>query len=466
MNNKLLKSILCVLICVCLFSACGSETEKKETVSTGTNVSVYKVSKTGIKSTVSYSGTLSALENVSISSKIGAKALSVNAKEGDYVEAGTVLLKLDSTDLENAYKQAQAAYNNALANYNSVVNVGTIQATSQTNQALVAAQAAYDQAKANYDREKSLYDNASNVILAQQAYDNAKANYDRIKQLFDMGGASQVELEGAYTQLVSAEQNLLTVKTTESAALNAATIALNNAEAALETAKQNVGLTETSNDSAIASASAGLASAKTNLDIALSNLSNAVITAPISGYVSKCNVSAGQLVSPGVEIFAITNTDMVNAEIDVTEAVISYLKLGGDAIVDVAGGQVNNYKGVITGLNPVKDQMTGLYNVKVGIDNPEDILKVGMLCDVTLTLSELTDIIKVPSEALITSGDEYFVYVAKGNKSEKRRVVIGISDEKFTEIIDGLTDGEQVVVSGKDYLSEKNNEINVTEEYK
>ena len=102
--KKLCKNISFVLICVCLFASCGSqEPEKTEKVSTATNVSIYKVSKTGITSTVSYAGTLSPLESVSISSKIGAKALSVNVKEGDYVTAGTVLLTLDSTDLENAY---------------------------------------------------------------------------------------------------------------------------------------------------------------------------------------------------------------------------------------------------------------------------------------------------------------------------------------------------------------------------
>lgn len=466
-NKKILKSMLAVVLCVSLFAACGSqEPEKIEKVSTATNVSIYKVSKTGITSTVSYAGTLSALESVSISSKIGAKALSVNVKEGDFVTAGTVLLTLDSTDLKNAYKQAESAYNSAVANYNSVANSGTVQATTQTNQALTAAQTAYDQAKENYDREKSLYENASNVILAQQSYNNAKANYDRIKELFDMGGASQVELDNANSQLVTAEENLKTVKTTESAALNAASSALTNAENALSSAKQNVGLTQTSNTSAIDSAYAGLSSAKTSLDIASSNLANAIITSPISGYVSNCNVSEGQIVSPGIEIFNITSTDMVNAEINVTESVISYLQLGGSATVDVAGAKVIGHKGSITGLNPVKDQMTGLYNVKVGIDNVDDSLKVGMLCDVTLTLSELTNIVKVPSEALMTNGDEYFVYVANGNKAEKRRVVIGVSDDEFTEIIDGVKDGEQVIVSGKDYLSEKNNDIKITEEYK
>ncbi len=466
MNKNILKTFVCLSLCVSLLSACSSGKNNKEAVTTATNVSVYETKKTDIASTVSYAGTLEAAESVSISAKVGANALSVPVAEGDYVNAGDVLLEMDKTDLQNAYRQAQASYNSALAGYNSVVNSSTVQAASQVNQALLSAQTAYDQAKANYDREKSLFDNASNIKLATQGYDDAKSNYDRIKQLFDMGGASQVELDSAYSALVNAEENLKTVKTTQSAALDAAAAALTNAENNLKTAKQNIGLTETSNKSSVETASASLQSAKTALDIASNNLANATIRTPISGYVSKCNVSRGQLVSPGIEIFVITNSNLVDAEINVTESVIPYMEVGGEATVSIPSAKKEGIKGTVTAVNPVKDPMTGMYNIKISIDNTDGELKVGMLCDVDLVLSKLSDIIKVPSEALIVSGDEYFVYIAEGDKAKKVKVTIGIADEEYTEIISGVANGDSVIVAGKDYLSEKNNDIRVTEEYK
>lgn len=461
MNNKILKTLLCFGLCVSLFSACSSDKGSKEEITTATNVSVYKTQKSDIVSTVSYAGSLEASESVSIASKVGANALSVHVSEGDYVNAGDVLLELDKTDLQNAYRQAQASYSSAAAGYNSVTNSSTVQASSQVNQALVAAQTAYDQAKANYDREKSLFDNASNTKLASQGYEDAKANYDRVKQLFDMGGASQVELDSAYSTFLNAEENLKTAQTTQSAALDAAKAALTNAENNLNTARQNIGLTETANKSAVATASASLQSALTALDIASNNLSNATLRSPISGYVSKCSVDRGQLVSPGMEIFVITNPDMVDAHINVTESVISYIEVGGEASVSIPSAKKDGIMGIITEVNPVKDPMTGLYGIKVSIDNTQDELKVGMLCDVELVLSKLDDIIKVPSESLIMSGDDYYVYVADGNKAKKVKVTIGISDEEYTEIISGIKSGDSVIVDGKDYLSEKNNDIRV-----
>ena len=402
MNKKILSVIICGLMCVSFFSACKSEDKNTAPVSVATNVSVYDVGKTDIANTVSYTGTLSPSESVSISAKVGATALSVPVSEGDYVNAGSVILSLDKTDLQNSYRQAQASYNQALTNFN---------------------------------REKTLYESASNVKLATQSYNDAKNSYDRVKQLYDMGGASQVELDSAYTGLVNAEENLKTAESTSSAALDAA--------------------------------SAALSSASIAVDIASNSLRNATITAPISGYISVCNVSEGQLVSPGIEIFKIANTKMVDAEINVTETVIPYMEVGGEATVTVTSAKLENIKGIITGVNPVKDQMTGLYNIKISIDNPSGELKSGMVCDVELVLSKHSDIIKIPSEALINSGDDYFVYIAKDDKkAEKVKVTIGISDENYTEIVSGISNGDRVIVSGKDYLSDKNNDIKITGQYK
>ncbi len=402
MNKKILSSLICAFLCVTLLSACKSGEENTVPVSVATNVSVYEVGKTDIASTVSYTGTLEPGESVSISAKVGALARSVNADEGDYVSAGSVILSLDKTDLNNAYRQSQAAYNQSLTNYN---------------------------------REKLLFEGGSNLTLAKQSYNDAKNAYERVKSLYDMGGASKVELDGAYTALVSAEENLKTVTSTSSAALDAA-------RAALE-------------------------SAQVSVDIALNALNNATITAPISGYVSVCNVSEGQLVNPGVELFRIANTKMVDAKINVTETVIPYMQTGTEATVSVTSAKLEGIKGIITSVNPVKDQMTGLYSIKISIDNEDGELKAGMLCDVELVLSKLTDIIKIPSEALINSGNEYFVYIAKDDKkAEKVKVTLGISDENYTEIVSGISNGDRVIVSGKDYLSEKNNDIKITEEYK
>ncbi|MBQ4631068.1 MAG: efflux RND transporter periplasmic adaptor subunit [Clostridia bacterium] len=464
MNKKIIASLLCVVFA--FFCGCGGKEEKVETeVKTGTNVTSYNVQYGDIESVVSYTGTLQASESVNLSAKVSSKAETLFAKEGDYVNAGDTLLQLDKTDIELAYNQAKAAYDSAVAGYNAVVNSSSKQQTSQANQALVNAQTAYNQAKTNYDLEKTLYENASNVKIAKQNYDDAKANYDRVVQLFNMGGASQLDVDNAYSAMYSAEQNYISVDATASAPLNAAKLALDNAENALNTARENIGLTEGSTEASAETAQASVNSAKAALDIAQNNLNNTTITAPISGYISVCSVSEGQLVGAGTPIYEIKNAALVDVEINVTDSIIPMITIGTKANISIPSAKIDNIEGSVTMIDPIKDDMTGLYKIKVSIDNSENRVNVGMVADVKLTTASLSDIIKVPSEALINEADSYFVYVAKDDVAEKRQIITGVSDGVYTEVVSGLEIDETVVVEGKDYLSETNNEISVTGEW-
>ncbi len=421
--------------------------------------------------------------------------------------------KMNSAQAKQALSNAQITFEQAQANYNRESELFA------SNSQVTIAQQQYETAKAAYEREKALYEaNVSsasaqagvtsagnNVINAQNAFDNAQKNYDRTKQLYDLGGATQIELDNAktsldsaqlalesakassqsanaslttveltssaamdaaYAQMITAEKNLIITKNSASAGADNAKYAYENAKNALGVAKENINLTANANKAAIDTAKASVDSAKAALNIAKNNLNNTSITAPVSGYVSKCTAVTGQNVAAGMEIFVIKNTDIVDIQINVTESVIPMISNGSKAIVSVSSAKLSDLEGAVTSVNPVKDDMTGMYGVKVTLDNSDGKLNVGMLADIKLTTASIEDTIKVPSEALINEDDEYYVYIAENGKAKKINVITGISDETYTEIYTGLSVGDSVVVSGKEYISETNNEINITEKYK
>ncbi len=464
MNRRILITILSLILF--LFSGCSKNPDLAEEGGAKINVSIFDAKKSDISETVSYTGTLEACESVSVSAKVSAKAMDVLVKEGDYVKEGTVIIKLDPTDVRLSYEQALAAYQSASAGYNSVMNSSSKQQIAQANQALLNAQTAYDSAKSNYDREKILFENDSQVKLATQGYNDAKNAYDRTLKLFEMGGASQVELDMAYTQMMSSEENLKTIEATSSASFDAAKNTLKNAENALNTAKENVILTQNAVSSSKETASASVNQAKAALDIAQNSLNNTNITAPISGFVSGLYVSKGQLVSPGAPAFDIANTNMIDAKIYVSESVIGKIEQGSKAEISVASAGIESLSGTVTVVNPVKDAKTGLYGVKVAIDNEDGKIKSGMLADIILTTDQKKDVIILPSDALINESGDYFVYVVKGDNAKKCKVSVGVTDGVYTEITHGIKSGDKVVVDGKEYLSETNNQIEITEEYK
>jgi len=103
-----------------------------------------------------------------------------------------------------------------------------------------------------------------------------------------------------------------------------------------------------------------------------------------------------------------------------------------------------------------------MYYISISIDNADGILKDGMFADITLTLSDSADTLVVPSDSVIEDEDgKKYVYITDGETAEKIEVTVGIVTEEYTEIIKGVSEGDKVIVTGKEYLSEENNNIKI-----
>lgn len=432
MKIKALKyTALFTLLCMCL-TICGcskSETAGAEAEETsGVNVTIYEVTKDNINASVNYTGEIVGLESTSVSAKVSGEARTINVKEGDYVKAGTTLLTIDSTTYQLAYNQAKAAYNSALAgkksadaSYNSVTGGSTQQTLNQLETALNGA---------------------------KLAYDNALDIYNKQKVLYDMGAISQIEFNSYKTNLENAKLNYESAQSSYNLTKN---VVANE--------------TKQSAQAGVDSADAGIAQAKAALDIAANNLKNCSVTAPISGYISQKNINKGQMVSPGVGIFSITNTSSVEIAIKVTESVIPLINVGTKANVGVQSLKLENIEGTVSSVNPVKDAMSGLYTVKISISNEEGTLKEGMIANIILITEESQDAIIIPANAVMQSDEEgYYVYITAGEMAEKKIVEIGVDNGEYIEILSGINVGDKVIVDGKEYLAKDNMKINIVAE--
>ncbi len=276
----------------------------------------------------------------------------------------------------------------------------------------------YNQANAAY--QSALSQSRTVVSAAQIEYNNAKTNLDNQKVLYDNGAISKLAYDTAVSRFDNAKINL---------------------DAAVE--------------------QSGVGSAKAMLDAAQNSLSYTTVKAPISGYISSKNANVGQMASPGFEIFSIKKTDVVNAQINVTESVISKVVIGAKAKISVDSiGEI--IEGNVTVASPTKNAQTGMYHISISIDNPDGILKDGMFADITLTLSDSVDTLVVPSDSILEGVDgKKYVYITDGATAIKTEVSVGIITEEYTEILKGVNEGDKVIVSGKEYLSDENNEVKI-----
>ena len=409
--KKIIASIVVISTALTLFGCGEKETVSEIKTETAVNVTVKSPKRMTVENTVTYTGEIKASQSTSVSSKASGVARAVYKEIGDYVEEGETLLVIDDTDYRTQYNQAQAAYSGALAQYNSIKNGSTQQTKLQLESALSAAKIEYNNAKTNYDNQKVLYENGAvskaSYDAAVTRFDNAKLNLDTAQNNYDL--TINVVLE-------------------ESKA---------NAQAAVNTAKVSV-------------------------QAAQNALNNTVVKAPISGYIASRNANKGQMVPAGVEIFSIKATQSVEAQINVTEAVISEVALGAKAVVNVKAANTENIEGTVTNVSPVKNPQTGMYLVCVAVENADGKIKDGMFADIKLTLNDSVDALAIPSEAVLEDKDgTKYVYIASENEAKRKNIKIGIINDKYTEVVSGISEKDRVIVSGKDYLSEINNKIRI-----
>lgn len=410
---KKLSSIILVIVLIITLSACGKD---KKTNSPGTstdaiNVTVFEAKEQTLENTVTYTGEIKASQYTSVSAKVSGTAKAIYKEVGDYVNEGDILAQLDDTDYRSQYNQAKAQYSSALAQYNSATNGSAQQTKLQLEAALNSATIEFNNAKTNYENQKVLYEN---------------------------GAISKIAFDSAQTRFENAQINLNSAKSNYELTIN---VILNESNA---------------------TAKAALDAASVAVDMAESALNNTVVRAPISGYIGNRNINKGQLVSPGVEIYSIKATDSVQAEINVTESIISNISEGTKAIINVKSAGMENIAGFVSVVSPVKSQQTGMYKVSVAIENADGKLKDGMFADITLTIDNSANAIIVPTESIFEDEDGgKYVYIADKNTANKVNVVIGITTDSYTEIANGITKGDKVIVSGAEYLSEKNNSINI-----
>lgn len=407
--NKKAVSLITALALAASFAGCGKKAEKQEQ-KTATNVTVSEAKISSIESTVSYTGEVKAASSASVSPKASGEIKAVYAEIGDFVKAGAVLMKIDTSAYQLSYNQAKAAYNSAVAAYNNVKNGSNAQTQVSMNQ---------------------------NLANAQSAYDTARDNYNRQKSLFDIGAISQVALDAAKTQL-------------------------DNASVALETAKASANLSaNVIEPQSEASAKAAVDQAKAAVDLAANSLANCTVTAPISGYISSRNASVGQTAAQGMEVFGIKNSDSVDVEINVTESVIGSLSVGTSAKIDIKSAKIEGADGVVSVLGEAKNDTTGMYPVKVSINNADGKIKVGMMADVSLVTDKVDGVLTISQNSVLKSGDKEYVYVADGKKAVKKDIETGITDGKNVEVLSGISEGDKVITDGKEYLSETNNDIKI-----
>jgi len=250
--------------------------------------------------------------------------------------------------------------------------------------------------------------------------ENTQRSYDRTKILAQQGAVAQAELE--------------------------------NAETSLKIIKAD-----------IASSQANIQASQTNIDNLKTTLADMIIRAPITGVMDGKNVSLGQFLTPGNVLGKVKDISLINAAIEVDQALIQTIMIGQKARVKLNVDDPDTYEGVVKSISASADSSSRAFKVKIQLNNEKLFLRPGVFAKVMLM-----DDIKVQNfvipVALITGKEgDYFVYINDNGIVQKRAVTVGNLVNNQAEINSGLQ-GNEAIISTNLNMIQEGDEITVVSE--
>ena len=252
------------------------------------------------------------------------------------------------------------------------------------------------------------------------------------------------------------------------AQMNAATAALQSTEATLADKKRELNRTQTlfkegtateqERDLALADferATAAVAQAQAQVEIAQINVDETVLTAPMDGIVSARHVEPGTLLAAGVKVVTITQVDKLRFQVNVPTTLYAQLALhetGIEVEIDAYPGE--RVQARLSRIYPVAESETRTVRIETILDNADGRYLPGMFATGTLALNERKDVLVVPFEAVVRNVDRYFVYCVRDGVAKAVDVQIGIRADDVVEIVEGLSETDEVVVVGQHRLAD------------
>jgi len=462
-----------------------------------------RVERGNLRNTVTATGALQAVTTVQVGSQASGTISALYADFNSVVKKGQVVAQLDPSTAKAQVDQANANLQQARA---SLANARA---------AVVNAQAGVSDAQAKGLAARSTVQNTqagvsgaeANVAVLKAQQDDAMSLLKQQESLLKAGVIAQRDYDVAMTTYKTAEarynQAVAQLNQAKSSEQSSSTAGIAQSQAAVEQSKAQVQQAQAQ----VAQAQAQVQQATAALSVAQVNLSHTTITSPIDGVVVSRDVNVGQTVAASLSaptLFTIANdlTAMqVIANIDQADIGLVEQAKSVKFTVDAFPGKEFDGKIEQMRLNPVNVQNVVTYNVVIDGNNPDQKLKPGMTANLTITIDERNNVLKVPNSALRftpqdatrqrtgagagsgqgqgqgqrqgrrqqqgdnaasdNSGESRFApasapvlpgqirvvwVMGQNGKPERRRITVGLSDGSATEVVDGdLKEGDMVI---------------------
>ena len=291
----------------------------------------------------------------------------------------------------------------------------------------------------------------------------------------DLVKANQLLVEIDHTDYIhavnQAKANLLSAKAKvvqQDAGVRNATLTLDRMQALIKdqfVSQQDLDTALVNRDAAVAlqdSLQAQVQQMTVALAQAETNLAYSYIRAPFAGYIAERNLDPGAYVSGTTAststvsrgILSVHDVETVRTLIEVVEKDVPLVQVGQRADVRAEAYPNEVFEGRVTRIVQALNRATRTMTVEVDLPNKDHRLKGGMFARVEVLVGKHPRAIQIPLDAVSRLEESQYVYVVKDGKAHQVPVELGARAENRVEVVKGLAGDEQLIVSGKDLVSE------------
>jgi RND family efflux transporter MFP subunit len=186
-------------------------------------------------------------------------------------------------------------------------------------------------------------------------------------------------------------------------------------------------------------------------------LADCQLRAPIAGFVGMRRIDVGDTVGAGTPVIGVLDLNPVKVRLAIPEAEIGKVREGARATVTIPSLDGRQFEGKVEAVGVTADPASRTYTVKIAVQNPERLLRAGMVAEARVFGPSIVNAITVPGAAVVrdTRGvTEVYVYEPTQRRVYARRVDVGAPLGDEVEILSGLNGNDQVVVAGQQNVRE------------
>jgi len=189
--------------------------------------------------------------------------------------------------------------------------------------------------------------------------------------------------------------------------------------------------------------------AEANVRLVEIQLQKSLIKAPVPGVIDRLFKDEDEFVDTGMPLVRLVQTDKLKVSIGIPEREVVHFAEGDPAVVSLDAFPAKEFQGVVHRISTTADPSTLTFPTEIAVDNPEGLIKPGMIARVRLVRRTCPNSIIVPIFSVMTVENQRFVMVEEGGVARVRPIEVGIIQDDVVQAVSGLKPGDRLIVAGQ-----------------